>query len=88
LQWRKFVQKIKRTVNNDFCGQFPLNNRQGSTKMLGWNIPPIDEGLVHPHWRQYEAVPTETHLALAFIYFLLLIISVSGNGLVLLVFGT
>lgn len=60
----------------------------GSGKMLGWNIPPEDQDLIHPHWRQYEAIPSSTHMLLAFIYFILFVVSVSGNGLVLFVFGT
>jgi hypothetical protein len=59
----------------------------GSVKMLGWNIPPEDQDLVHPHWRQYEAIPTSTHLFLAFLYFCLFVTSVVGNGMVLYVFS-
>jgi hypothetical protein len=67
---------------------FLSNSGGGGGQMLGWNIPPEDQELIHPHWRQYEAIPHSTHMILAAIYFCLFVCSVTGNGMVLLVFGT
>lgn len=57
-------------------------------KVLGWNLPAEEQDLVHPHWRQFESPPYFMHLLLALIYFSLMIVSTSGNGLVLWIFGS
>jgi hypothetical protein len=56
--------------------------------MLGWNLPQEHQGLVHPHWRNYEAPPYFAHLLLAVLYFILMVVSAFGNGLVIWVFST
>uniref|UniRef100_A0A336LM83 CSON004889 protein n=1 Tax=Culicoides sonorensis TaxID=179676 RepID=A0A336LM83_CULSO len=60
----------------------------GSVKLLGWNLPAEEQDLVHPHWRQFEAPPYFAHLLLALLYFILMICSTVGNGLVLWIFST
>jgi hypothetical protein len=55
---------------------------------LGYNLPPEDLGLLHPHWQTFEAPPFYYHLLLALIYFFLLVISASGNGIVVWIFST
>lgn len=56
--------------------------------MLGWNLPIDELDLVHPHWRQFEAPPYFMHLLLALFYFILMVVSMIGNGMVLWIFTT
>ncbi|XP_012060728.1 PREDICTED: opsin, blue-sensitive-like [Atta cephalotes] len=55
---------------------------------LGWNFPPEHADLVHPHWRVFLAPGRLWHVALALIYFLLLMLSLLGNGIVIWIFST
>jgi r-opsin len=61
---------------------------QERPKLLGWNLPPEDLGLLHPHWQQFEAPPFYYHLLLGLIYFCLMITSTVGNGIVVWIFST
>lgn len=70
-----------------------LVNRNGffssnDVKLLGWNLPMEEQELVHAHWRQFEAPPYFAHLLLALLYFILMVCSTTGNGLVLWIFGS
>jgi hypothetical protein len=56
--------------------------------MLGWNLPPEHQELLHPHWRTFDAPPYFAHLLLALVYFILMVVSLLGNGLVIWVFST
>lgn len=58
------------------------------SKPLGWNLPPEDKDLLIPHWQQFEAVPLYYHLLLALIYFILMLVSSLGNGIVVWIFST
>lgn len=57
-------------------------------KLLGWNLPKEDAGLLHPHWQTFEAPPMYYHLLLALIYFFLMVASTLGNGIVVWIFST
>lgn len=59
-----------------------------SAKPLGWNLPPEDLHMVHPHWQQYESPPFYYHLLLAIVYFALMVVSLLGNGIVIWLFST
>ena len=56
--------------------------------MLGWNHPAEHLGMVHEHWRQYEAMSIYWHLGLAMVYTFLMFSSLIGNGLVAYSFFT
>ncbi|XP_034250430.1 opsin-3 [Thrips palmi] len=60
----------------------------GGKQMLGWNHPPEHMGMVHEHWRQYEAMSIYWHLGLAMVYTFLMFSSLIGNGLVAYAFFT
>lgn len=57
-------------------------------KLLGWNLPPEEQYLVHDHWKGFPSPPYYMHLMLAMIYFVLMNTSLIGNGIVLWIFGT
>ncbi|XP_036144477.1 opsin, blue-sensitive isoform X2 [Monomorium pharaonis] len=57
-------------------------------RFLGWNFPAEHADLVHPHWRVFLAPGRLWHVALAFIYLLLLMLSLVGNGTVIWIFST
>ncbi|KAE8736982.1 Short wavelentgh sensitive B opsin [Frankliniella occidentalis] len=54
----------------------------GGAGSLGSNFPPEHMGMVHEHWRQYEALSIYWHLGLAMVYTFLMFTSLIGNGLV------
>lgn len=56
--------------------------------MLGWNIPEEHQDLVHEHWRNFPAVSKYWHYCLALIYTMLMVTSLTGNGIVIWIFGT
>ncbi|XP_008479953.1 opsin-3-like, partial [Diaphorina citri] len=56
--------------------------------MLGWNIPPEHADLVHIHWRNYPAPDNVWHFVMAAVYFILMLLSTSGNGIVIYLFMT
>ncbi|XP_068618265.1 opsin-3 [Battus philenor] len=56
--------------------------------MMGWNIPEEHQNMVHEHWRNYPAVNKYYHLVLALIYTMLMITSLTGNGIVIWIFST
>lgn len=56
--------------------------------MLGWNIPPEHADLVHIHWRNYPAPDNIWHFIMAGVYFTLMLLSTSGNGIVIYLFMT
>uniref|UniRef100_A0A8D9EIQ1 Opsin, blue-sensitive n=2 Tax=Cacopsylla melanoneura TaxID=428564 RepID=A0A8D9EIQ1_9HEMI len=56
--------------------------------MLGWNIPPEHGELVHIHWRNYHAPENTWHFIMAAVYFCLMLLSTSGNGIVIYLFMT
>lgn len=57
-------------------------------KLLGWNLPSDQMHLVHEHWRDFPAPPYFMHLLLALIYFVLMNLSLIGNGIVVWIFTT
>nr|APY20524.1 short wavelength sensitive opsin [Chrysis viridula] len=57
-------------------------------RFLGWNIPPEDSEIVHPHWRAYLSPAKYWHISLALIYFMLMVMSYVGNGCVVYIFST
>lgn len=67
---------------------YRFNQISHPKKLLGWNLSPAEIDLVHPYWSQFEAPPYFAHLLLALIYFILMICSFTGNGLVLWIFST
>ncbi|XP_038216352.1 opsin-3-like [Zerene cesonia] len=71
-----------------FAYPFKMVSAEIQEGMLGWNIPPEHQDLVHEHWRQFPAVDKSSHYLLALIYAILMIFSVTGNGLVIWIFGT
>lgn len=56
--------------------------------LLGWNLEADDLSLLHPHWQTFEAPPLHYHLVLGVIYFVLMISSIFGNGVVVWIFTT
>ncbi|CAH0385630.1 unnamed protein product [Bemisia tabaci] len=60
----------------------------GDGLMLGWNVPPEHMDMVHPHWRAFPNIPEMWHLMLGAIYFILMIVSTLGNGIVIYLFFT
>ncbi|CAH2091414.1 unnamed protein product [Euphydryas editha] len=56
--------------------------------MLGWNIPEEHQDLVHEYWRNFPAVSKYWHFGLACIYSILMLTSLSGNGMVIWIFST
>uniref|UniRef100_A0A336LIH5 CSON004890 protein n=1 Tax=Culicoides sonorensis TaxID=179676 RepID=A0A336LIH5_CULSO len=83
-------------INLNMTNEFPMAaafyGTQEATnpqmKLLGWNLPPEEQHLVHPHWKGYQAPPFYMHLLLALIYFILMVTSTIGNGLVIWIFST
>ncbi|XP_013192766.2 opsin-3 [Amyelois transitella] len=69
---------------------FPLKmvSKEVVDHMLGWNIPEEHQDLVHEHWRNFPAVSKYWHYVLALIYTVLMITSLTGNGIVIWIFGT
>ena len=56
--------------------------------LLGWNIPPEHSDMVHPHWRGFLAPAKYWHIGLALVYFMLMVLSLVGNGCVVWIFTT
>jgi hypothetical protein len=75
---------------NKFSELFEIFVRSHSNgpKLLGWNLPAEDMHLLIPHWQSFEAPPFYYHLLLALIYFVLMVISTVGNGIVVWIFST
>nr|ABY84502.1 blue-sensitive rhodopsin [Limenitis weidemeyerii] len=69
---------------------YPLKmvSKEVVQNMLGWNIPEEHQELVHEHWRNFPAVNKYWHICLALIYTILMVASVSGNGIVIWIFST
>jgi r-opsin len=68
---------------------FPMAFRgDPEIKLLGWNMPPEDMHLVLPHWQKFEAPKFYMHLMLALVYFVLMICSFMGNGIVIWIFSS
>jgi len=85
------VSKISITSCDQILTGVFLNNRDVQPlqeHFLGWNFPPEHADLVHPHWRVFLAPGRLWHVALAFIYLLLLMLSLLGNGIVIWIFST
>ncbi|XP_066595261.1 opsin, blue-sensitive [Prorops nasuta] len=61
---------------------------QMQERLLGWNFPPDHSDLVHPHWRGYLAPGKYWHMGLALVYFMLMVLSLVGNGCVVWIFTT
>ncbi|XP_051170931.1 opsin, blue-sensitive-like [Leptopilina boulardi] len=57
-------------------------------RLLGWNVPPEHSDMVHPHWRGFLAPQRYWHICLALIYFMLMVLSLVGNGCVVWIFST
>lgn len=75
-------------LNDSTAILFPMARTSEIPKMLGWNLPPEEQALVHEHWRVFPAPPYHMHLLLAMIYFVLMIVSCIGNGIVVWIFST
>lgn len=67
---------------------FPRVAKEVEEHMLGWNIPEEHQDMVHEHWRNFPAVSKYWHYCLALIYTMLMITSLTGNGIVIWIFGT
>ncbi|XP_055590752.1 opsin-3-like [Uranotaenia lowii] len=67
---------------------FPMARTSELVRLLGWNLPQEQQHLVHEHWRDFPAPPYYMHLMLAMIYFVLMNMSLVGNGIVLWIFTT
>lgn len=59
-----------------------------SLNKLGYNLPLEEMFLVHPHWLEYQAPPYFLHILLAMIYIILMVTSITGNGIVIWIFST
>ncbi|XP_067004978.2 opsin-2 [Anabrus simplex] len=57
-------------------------------QLMGWNIPAEHMELVHPHWRSYESPSKYWHFGFAFLYTILMFMSLLGNGVVIWIFAT
>ncbi|KAK0161652.1 hypothetical protein PV327_008071 [Microctonus hyperodae] len=57
-------------------------------RLLGWNIPPEHSDMVHPYWRGFLAPGKFWHIGLALLYFMLMCMSLVGNGCVIWIFST
>ncbi|CAG9798104.1 unnamed protein product [Chironomus riparius] len=66
----------------------PLALQGNGPRLLGWNLPTEDIHLLIPHWQAFEAPPFYYHLLLALVYFVLMVISTVGNGIVIWIFST
>ncbi|XP_058449627.1 opsin-3 [Malaya genurostris] len=75
-------------LNDTDAAIFPLARTGDIPKMLGWNLPPEQQHLVHDHWKVYPAPPFHMHLLLGMIYFVLMNVSLIGNGIVVWIFST
>ncbi|XP_063698456.1 opsin-3-like [Culicoides brevitarsis] len=79
-------------INNATSKIIAMAQQQWQTgnnvRLLGWNLPVEEQELVHAHWRQFEAPPYYAHLLLALLYFILMVCSTTGNGLVLWIFSS
>ncbi|XP_063980444.1 opsin, blue-sensitive [Diachasmimorpha longicaudata] len=62
--------------------------QQMQDRLLGWNIPPDHSDLVHPYWRGFLAPGKFWHIGLSLIYFMLMVLSIVGNGCVVWIFST
>lgn len=75
-------------LNETQAAIFPMALSSEIPKMLGWNLPPEQQHLVHAHWKDFPAPPYYMHLLLAMIYFFLMNVSLIGNGIVVWIFTT
>ncbi|XP_058819991.1 opsin-3-like [Topomyia yanbarensis] len=75
-------------LNESDAALFPMARTGDIPKMLGWNLPPEHQHLVHEHWKVYPAPPYHMHLLLGMIYFVLMNMSLVGNGIVVWIFST
>ncbi|CAF4865240.1 unnamed protein product [Pieris macdunnoughi] len=67
---------------------FKMVSNEVQQNMLGFNIPPEHQDLVHEHWRNFAAVDKFWHYMLALIYTMLMVSSLCGNGIVVWIFST
>ncbi|CAK1550623.1 unnamed protein product [Leptosia nina] len=80
-------------VNNSADGgamayAFKMVSSEVQQNMLGFNIPPEHQDIVHEHWRNFPAVDKFWHYCLALIYTMLMVSSFCGNGIVVWIFST
>ena len=75
-------------VNETDAVLLPAARTGEMVKLLGWNLPPEQMHLVHEHWKDFPAPPYFMHLLLAMIYFVLMNLSLIGNGIVVWIFTT
>ncbi|XP_029717700.2 opsin-3 [Aedes albopictus] len=75
-------------INETDAAIFPMARTGDMPKMLGWNLPADQQHLVHEHWKDFPAPPYYMHLLLAMIYFVLMNVSLIGNGIVVWIFST
>ena len=57
-------------------------------RMLGWNTPDDYMSYVDPYWKSFEAPNPYAHYMLGFLYIILTICSLIGNGVVVWIFTT
>ncbi|XP_062546079.1 opsin-3-like [Armigeres subalbatus] len=75
-------------LNDTFPAIFPMARISDMPNMLGWNLPSDQQHLVHDHWKHFPDPPYYMHLLLALIYFVLMNVSLIGNGIVVWIFTT
>ncbi|XP_055689643.1 opsin, ultraviolet-sensitive-like [Lutzomyia longipalpis] len=59
-----------------------------STHLLAWNVPPKDLKQIPEHWLTYEEPEASLHYLLGLVYIMFTVAALTGNGLVLWVFGS
>lgn len=75
-------------LNETDAAIFPMARTGEMPKLLGWNLPPEQQHLVHDHWKDFPAPPYYMHLLMAMVYFVLMNTSLIGNGIVVWIFTT
>ncbi|XP_062546078.1 opsin-3-like [Armigeres subalbatus] len=75
-------------LNDTIPAIFPMARISDMPNMLGWNLPSDQQHLVHDHWKHFPDPPYYMHLLLALIYFVLMNVSLIGNGIVVWIFTT
>nr|QPZ55120.1 BRh2 [Eumaeus atala] len=67
---------------------FQMVAKESDEHVLGWNYPEEYHFMVQEHWRSYPAISKYWHYGLAFIYTMLFLASITGNGIVIWIFST
>lgn len=56
--------------------------------LLGWNVPPEDLRQIPDHWLTYPEPEASLHYLLGLVYIMFTVAALTGNGLVLWIFGS